>query len=287
MRALFGPAGQDEASRPEIKHTVDFIRHLAKRGATAYEYQCGHGTRIREEKAREIGEAARKNGVALSLHAPYYISLASADEEKRENSIRYILESGRIVTWMGGRRIVVHPGGLSKMERGEATRIACKTLRRAREALDGEGLENVVLCLETMGKVNQLGDLEEVLTFCELDERNLPCIDFGHLNARTQGGLGDKSDFAAILDRMEEILGAERLRSFHGHFSKIEFSKGGEVRHLTFEDGRYGPRYEPLLELAAERGLAPTFICESAGTQLADALTMKTYYEKQLTLQGG
>ena len=280
MSALFGPAGQCEESRAEAKNTVEFIRYLAARGATAFEYQCGRGVNIGESKAREIGDAAKEAGIQISLHAPYYISLASAEEQKRENSVGYILQSARAVQRMGGTRIVVHPGGLGKMERAEATELACTVLSKARRKLDEEGYEDVILCPETMGKVNQLGNLSEILTFCRLDGRNIPCIDFGHLNARTQGGLKSKEDFAQILIEIEKALGRERLTRFHSHFSKIEYSKGGEVRHLTFEDKQYGPKFEFLMELVAEQSLSPTFICESAGTQTRDALLMKKHYTR-------
>ncbi|MEG1449156.1 MAG: endonuclease IV, partial [Oscillospiraceae bacterium] len=88
--------------------------------------------------------------------------------------------------------------------------------------------------------------------------------------------------FEKILDTIENALGKDRLNSFHSHFSKIEYSeKGGEVRHLTFEDREYGPDFEPLLELIYKKGLSPTFICESRGTQAEDALLMKKFYNNQ------
>jgi deoxyribonuclease-4 len=279
MIPRFGPAGNSDsfyaAGKKSTLEAPAWLHHL---GLNAYEYQCGRGVRVSEESARALGEEARKSGVVLSLHAPYFISLASAEPEKRDNSIRYILESARAVTWMGGNRIVVHPGGLGGRSRGEATALACETLRRAQSALDEEGLGDVSICPETMGKINQLGDLDEVLTFCRLDPRFLPCIDFGHLNSRTLGGLNTKEAFAAVLDRLHKELGAERAARFHAHFSKIEYTKGGEKRHLTFADEMYGPEPAPLMELIRTRGLTPTFICESDGTQAEDACTLMRLY---------
>ena len=131
-----------------------------------------------------------------------------------------------------------------------------------------------------MGKVNQLGDLDEVLELCSLDDSFLPCIDFGHLNARTFGEIKSIEDYERILDAIENRLGADRLKVFHSHFSKIEYTvPGGEKRHLTFADNAgFGPDYEPLMELVAKKQLSPIFICESAGTQDEDALTMKKCY---------
>ncbi len=283
MTARFGPAGNSESFYAAgNKATLQAPAWLGSLGLTAYEYQCGRGVRVTAETARAMGVEAEKHGVQMSLHAPYFISLASAEEEKRDNSIRYILESARAVAQMGGERIVVHPGGLGGLSRAEATALASQTLRRAQAALDDEGLSQVRICPETMGKINQLGDLDEVLQFCTIDERFLPCVDFGHLNSRTLGGLNTEEAFAALLDRLHNELGAERGAMFHAHFSKIEYTKGGEKRHLTFEDTVYGPEPAPLMKLIRERGLRPTFICESDGTQAEDALTLQTLYRGEV-----
>ncbi len=280
MIARFGPAGNSDSFYDAgHKSTLEAPEWVAKQGLNAYEYQCGRGVRVSPETAAEMGRLAAQYNVQMSLHAPYFISLASAEEEKRDNSIRYILESARAVAAMGGERIVVHPGGLGGLSRAEATALATVTLRRAQQALDAEGLSAIRICPETMGKINQLGDLEEVLTFCEIDERFLPCIDFGHLNSRTQGGLNSREAFAALLDRLHNALGAQRAAIFHAHFSKIEYTGGGEKRHLTFADTVYGPEPAPLMRLIRERGLTPTFICESDGTQAEDAGTLKCLFE--------
>jgi deoxyribonuclease-4 len=148
------------------------------------------------------------------------------------------------------------------------------------DALDSEGLSHIHICPETMGKVNQLGTLEEVLELCKIDERLIPCIDFGHLNARDLGVLKTKEDFEQIFVKIRDNLGTDRLKNFHSHFSKIEYSKGGEKRHLTFEDTVFGPDFEPVMDLTVKYGCSPTFICESAGTQAEDAKQMKDYYER-------
>ena len=155
---------------------------------------------------------------------------------------------------------------------------ALDTMRRAQAALDEAGYAEMTLCPETMGKIGQLGTLDEVLALCGVDSRITPCIDFGHLNARTLGGIRSKADYAAILDRIGEALGDARARQFHVHFSRIEYSKGGEKRHWTFAETQFGPEPQPLMELLAERGLAPVIICESAGTQAEDAQTMQQMY---------
>ena len=247
-------------------------------GLDCYEYECGRGVNIGEEKAKELGIKAKEAGISLSLHEPYYISMSSVEEEKRLNSINYILASAKAVNAMGGDRIVVHTGSCGKITREHALELALDTMKKAVDALDKAGLSHIHICPETMGKVNQLGTLNEVLKLCQLDERLIPCIDFGHLNARDLGILKTIEDFENVFTSIKNALGTDRLKCFHSHFSKIEYTTGGEKRHLTFEDKVFGPNYEPVMELTYKYGCAPTFICESAGTQAEDAKTMKDYY---------
>lgn len=284
MKTRFGPAGTSESFTARgFRKNEQIPAYLAEFGLNAFEYQCGRGVRISDAAAASFGEAARKADIQLSLHAPYYISLSSLEEEKREKSVDYILQSARAVQALGGTRIVVHSGSCSKLSREEALSLAMDTMRRAIERLDAEGLSSVRVCPETMGKVNQLGTLDEVLALCSIDERMLPCIDFGHLNARTFGGLKVMADFEAVFDAVENRLGLSRLREFHSHFSKIQYTQnGGEKAHLTFADTVYGPEFEPVAELVVRKGCHPTIICESAGTQAEDARTMREIYEAEL-----
>ena len=279
MSAKFGPAGSAESFKSMgYKSSLQIPEYLNKFSLDCFEYQCGRGVNIGEEKAKELGSISKDKGITLSLHAPYYISMSSVEEEKRLNSVNYILASARAVNAMGGDRIVVHTGSCGKISREEALSLAIDTMKLALNALKNEGLSHIHICPETMGKVNQLGTLQEVMELCKIDESLIPCIDFGHLNARDLGILKSKEDFEGVLDQIENDLGKDRLKVFHSHFSKIEYTAGGEKRHLTFEDTVYGPDFEPLMELVYKKGLNPTFICESAGTQTEDAKQMKDYY---------
>ena len=278
----FGTAGtSDSFAALGYKNSLDIPAYTAEMGLDAFEYQCGHSVRLGLEKAAKMGADAAARDILFSVHAPYYISMSSLEEDKRLNSVHYLLQSAAVCKALGGRRIIFHPGSCGKQSREAALEKALDTMCRVQEALDEEGFADLTLCPETMGKIGQLGTLDEVLALCKVDKRITPCIDFGHLNARTLGGIRSKADYAAILDRLEEALGDERARRFHVHFSRIEFSKGGEKRHWTFAETQFGPEPAPLLELLAERGLAPVLICESAGTQAEDARWMKDYYSER------
>ena len=281
MSAKFGPAGNSLSfAAMGYKHSLQVPEYLTKMGLNAFEYQCGRGVNIGIDKATELGNIAKEKGITLSLHAPYYISMSSIEEAKRLNSINYILASARAVNAMGGNRIIVHTGSCGKISREYALELAIDTMKKSIEALDNEGLGHIHICPETMGKVNQLGTLHEVLALCSIDERLIPCIDFGHLNARDLGLFKTLADYEKVFTEIEDKLGSDRLKTFHSHFSKIEYTTGGEKKHLTFEDTVFGPDFEPVMELTYKYGASPTFICESDGTQAEDALLMKKYYEQ-------
>ena len=281
MSAKFGPAGNAESF--PYKSSVDAPRWLSTLGLDAYEYQCGKGVNVGEETARKLGAAAAANSVALSLHAPYFINLANPDPESLKKTTGYIIAACRAADWMGATRVVIHSGALMKRTRREAQDIALNSLKEIVSAVDGEGFGHITLCPETMGKINQLGDLDEVLELCTLDGRLTPCIDFGHLYARTLGELEGHEACVRMLDRVVEVLGEERASRFHSHFSKIQFTLGGgEKMHLTFDQDEFGPDPAPLMAEIARRGWNPTFICESAGTQAEDAVTMKKLYQAAL-----
>ena len=279
MGAKFGVAGNGDLFYSQgYKASEEMPLWLRNFGLDAYEYQCGNGVRIKEETARKIGKNAEENGILMSLHSPYYINLATPEEEKRKKSIDYIVQSLAAADFMGAKRVVVHSGAIGKMTREEALEYAKITVKLAQQTADDMGYGNIHLCIETMGKINQLGNLEEVTELCRIDDRLLPTVDFGHLNARMLGGLKTYEDFLKIFDTIENKLGKDRLQIFHSHFSKIEYTKGGEKKHLTFADEIYGPDFEYVAEIVYKKGLSPTFICESAGTQPEDALTMKKIY---------
>ncbi len=277
----FGPGGNSE-SFGKRKFPEQLPEYLASMGLNGYEIECGRGVRISEKTYNLLPDIAREHNIYFTLHAPYFISLSSESEETRLKSVTYIEESAVAAHKLGIRKIVVHSGSCAKMPRETALELAKDTLQKAQARLDELGMPEIIICPETMGKINQLGTLSEDMELCKVDERFLPCVDFGHLNARTLGGIKTIDDYAAILDEIKDKLGYERLKNFHVHFSKIQYTAGGEKCHLTFADNEYGPQYEPLMELFAKRGLEPSVICESAGTQAEDVALMKKSYESYL-----
>ena len=283
---LFGPSGNSESFYAKgYSHTEQSAKYVRDMGLDCFEYSFGRGVRMTEAKAISIGDAFREQNVEISVHAPYYINFANPSDESAQNSYNYVLDSGRVLKLMGGRRCVFHSATQGKMEREAAVALAEERLKVLRDYIYMNNLQDLYFCPETMGKIAQIGTLEEIVRFCKIDEVYLPCIDFGHLNAREQGSLKTVSDYKDRLEYMIAELGYDRVKHFHVHFSKIQYSAKGEVRHLTFEDTQYGPEFEPLAAALAELKLEPYIVSESAGTQAEDALAMKECYTRILRAQ--
>ncbi len=277
----FGPSGNSlafyNAGKNKSEQSAVWVKEM---GLDCFEYSFGRGVNLSDDKAVAIGKAFNDNGVEISVHAPYYVNFSNPDEELAKKSYEYVLSSARKVKLMGGHRVVFHPASQGKLDRRVAVELAKERLSVLRDLIYAENLEDVLFCPETMGKLGQIGTIEEIVEFCKIDKVFIPAVDFGHVNAREQGSLKTTKDYLDRLEYMISELGHDKVNKMHVHFSKIEYSSKGEVRHLTFEDKVFGPDFTPLAEALKILNLAPYIVCESAGTQDIDALTMKKIYFK-------
>ena len=277
-KALFGPSGNpDSFYASGRKASVEIPEWLAEQGLGAYEYSLTRGVNVSEKTARMIGTKATEFGIAMSVHAPYYISLATTDEATVINTTNHFMKSLEAAEWMGADRVAFHMGGIGKLPRREAMDLAKRRLIHVLEEAQRRGLTGPKLAAETHGKVNQLGTVNEIIEVCKLSSQMIPLVDFAHLYAVAGGGFSQPLDYGRIFEQIGKELGDETARTLHIHFSSIEFTKGGEKRHWGFQDD-FGPPHQPLLHWVAEHKLAPRIICESAGTQSEDAKTMQDFY---------
>ena len=282
--ATFGPGGNgDWFRRDGNKSPLQTPGWLSRIGLDAFEYEATRGVSASEESLRALGDKAREHGIRMSLHTQYYISLSGIDPQTRLKSLDYIKTSLWAADLIGADTIVIHSGSAGKISREEAMRLSCDTLEQLLGAL-GDEYSHIRMGIETMGKLNQLGTLDEVLEQCRVSDRFVPVVDFGHLNCREGGqAFPDVDAYRRVFDRIATECGDAVARSLHCHFSKIEYTAAGEKCHLTFEDTAFGPSFEPLAEAIIREDVAPRIICESAGTQAEDALWMK----KTLASMGG
>lgn len=275
----FGPSGNSASFYAMgYKHTAEAPEYLKKFGLDCFEYSFGRGITLSKEKAEEIGAAFADAGMEISVHAPYFINFANPEEEAAQKSYGYVLNSARYLKHFGGSRLVFHPAAQGKQSRTEAVERTADRLKALRDMIYENGLQDIMYCPETMGKLAQIGTLEEVVEFCKIDKIYTPAIDFGHINAREQGSLKTVEDYKSRLEYAIGELGYDRMKNFHVHFSKIMYGGKGEIKHLTFEDAVYGPQFEPLAVALKELGLQPYIVSESDGTQAEDAKAMKDIY---------
>ena len=277
-RATFGTGGNSDSFYADgKKSTIQAPEWIKLRGLDAYEFEAGNGLNAGEATLKKIGDAAREHGILMSFHTPYFISLSGTVPEKRLKSIDYISRSLWASELLGADTIVIHAGSAAKITREEAMLLASDTLYKN---LEVNGETDIRMGIETMGKINQLGTLDEVIELCKISPKYHPVVDFGHLNARNVGGaFPDVDSYREVFDRIANALGDEYAYNLHCHFSKIEYTGAGEKRHLTFADTVYGPDFEPLAEAIIKEGVCPRIISESDGTQAEDALAMKKIWE--------
>ncbi len=271
-RFRFGPAGKPVEYKGDMTGVPEFLRKL---GLNALEYQAVRGVRIREEKARKLGEETKKYDVLLSIHAPYYINFGSPKPETVNASIRRLNDSIRAANWMEAYIVVFHPGYYKDTTPGEALKRAIEALKQVEEYRRSIGADKVWLGPETTGKVTQLGTLEENIALCREIDRCKPVVDWAHMYARSFGEyITTKDHVLEVVELIEKELGTQAVKPLHMHFSRIEFGKGGEKEHHTLAEKEYGPEFEVVCSGLTEAGVEGVFISESPILE-KDALVMR------------
>jgi len=232
------------------------IEYLSDIGLNAMEVQFVRGIFMDSASAKKTGQLAKKSGVRLSVHAPYYINLASKKKETIEKSKRFIINSAKIAGGMGANIVVFHAAYYLN-DTFASVRDACE------EIVNKIG-DDVYLGIETTGRQNQFGTLDEIVSIMTEVDRIVPVLDFAHIHARGNGSLKRKKDFDDILDKFDKT-------EFHIHFTGVEYSKGNEKKHTPLNDE---PNFRHLAEALVDRGCDATVICESPLLE-RDALKMK------------
>ncbi len=281
---LFGPAGNSDSFYAEgYENTLSAAEWIKQQGLDIYEYSFGRGYRMSLDTAKIIGDEFKKNNIEISVHAPYFINFATQDKDLLAKTFNYIETGIKFLRAFGCSRLIFHPGSMGDQTREEAFILAKNRIGEFVNMLDSQKLlDGIYLCPETMGKSKQIGTYQEILEICALNKHLLPTFDFGHINALTQGALKSKKDYIKIFTKSLETIGTQRTQNCHIHFSKIQYSNKGEVKHLTFDDNIYGPDFLPLCEALIQLDLSPHIICESSGTMAEDAKKMKEIYLKTL-----
>jgi len=256
----FGTVGSPLSAPKKPGGAQGAVLRLAELGLDAFEIGWVQSVRVKEETCLAIRQAASEAGVALSVHAPYYINL-NATQEEWPKSRKRLMDAAYYGNLAGATDIIFHPGSYFGQEPAAVLEVAVPRLRGCVEELREAG-NPAILRPETMGKSALLGTLEDTLEMAAAIEGVLPCIDFSHLHARTgDGSLNSYEEWMRVLKGYKRALGAKSLKRLHCHLSGIEYGEKGERNHLMLADSDFD--LKGLLRALAEMKCAGRIVCES------------------------
>lgn len=275
------------------------FRWISEIGLNWIELQNTYGVKMKDEQAYLYKRLSEEYRVGISIHGPYFISLASPDSEVVRRSKERVLQCYALAEKLGARRIIFHPGYFS----GKDIESRNRGLEQLIEALNSiESLlpnDEIFLYPETAGKKSQLGSVQEIITICKNVKFARPCIDVAHVHGFEGGALTSKEKILEILEMLEKELGRKMLEETHFHMYPIEYDYHGEKRHRAFHDrietaqmtlfdsdniyyDRYYPLPEHFIDAIKEKRMNPIVVCEARDSQDRGALLMKKlFYERE------
>ncbi len=293
-RALFGVAGFPPAFFESIykKKRENIFEWLKAINLDWVELQNTYGVKMKDDQAYLYRALAEEHGIGISLHAPYYITLASADDEVIERSKERVLQCFALASKIGAQRIIFHPGhfpGKEKKDREEALKKIVDGLN----SIEAEIPKGIYIYPETAGKKSQIGSVKDIIDICTHVKYARPCIDVAHVHGFENGKLKSAESIIEILDQIENNLGRAYLEETHFHMYPVEIDHNGEKKHRAFEDrienlqielfqenidDRYFPLPEHFIEAVKYKKLYPVVICEARDSQDRGAFIMKNLF---------
>jgi deoxyribonuclease-4 len=259
----FGPARVPSRESPEAA-----IQLLLERGHTACEIDFESKFWMDYEWAERFGKLARENSIALSVHAPIAGFVGHAERGKKLNmAIGMLDHSAGIALAAGAELVVFHPGFLLGRDREQALEDVVEQAGELRERLEKKG-RGVPFGVEVMGRVRELGSIDDVLEIASRVSWIRPVLDFAHMHATSDGAFTEVEAFAPVLERADEVI--EPGAPFHVHFSDIAYANRNETKHLAYGEGTL--RAEPLGEALARFDRPATVISESPNEESHQAI---------------
>jgi len=253
----FGPTGIGS-----VKDAISNLEMFHELGLSAAEVGFTYGAYIKnKEDALEISKVAKKLGIFLSIHAPYYVNLNSKEDKKIENSKKRILRCCEVGHWLGAKRVVFHPGFYSGMKSEEAAVKIRSGIIEMQEIVK-KNKWDIELCPEIMGKINVFGSIDEIGDL--INETGCgACVDIAHVLARY-----GKYEF-------EKIKNVFKSKKWHVHFSGIEYGDKGEKRHLITQS----EEWKKVLKFLKKLDKDVVIVCESPDA-VGDSVVGKKIWEK-------
>jgi deoxyribonuclease-4 len=271
---LFGTVGSPAATPARPGGTIGGIQYAASIGLEALELAWVNGVRVGEATCAAIKQAGKDNGIALSVHAPYYINLNS-DNEKWPRLRTYLMDAAHFGHLAGATDIIFHPGTYFGRPVEDVLKVTIPRLRGCVDELRNAG-NPVTLRPEISGKAAMLGSLADVLEMAKSIPGILPCIDFAHLHARLgDGAMNSYAEWISALDLYRSSLGELAMQRLHIHLSGINYGPKGEKNHLVMEEADLD--FRNLMRALHDSGAQGRIMCESPVMEV-DALKFKALW---------
>ena len=250
-----GPGGIPSRDDPAAA-----IATLIERGYDACEIDFSEGFWMDREYAPRLGSLAKDAGLALSIHAPLAAFLGHVQHggRKHQMAVGMLDHTAGLAAACGAAPIVIHPGFLLGRSRDDALTAVVAQLTELRQRLATKG-RAVDFGVEVMGRVQELGNLDDIVAICRHFDWVRPVIDFAHMHATSDGGFTSVGPFSAALTAADGVL--QRGVPFHIHFSDISFANRNEKAHLPYGQGTL--RADPLAQALTGFDRSATVISES------------------------
>ena len=248
---------------------------LEQLGLDGMEIEFVHGVRMSPQNQKLVKEQSKSKNMVLTAHGPYYINLNSKEEEKIEASKKRIIDTAKMAETLGAYSITYHAAFYMGMDKETVYNKVEKSMAEITETLKSQNIK-IWVRPETTGKATQWGDVEEIVRLSKTFEQVLPCVDFSHLHARTNGEYNTYDEFAKVCEPIGNDIGDYALKNFHAHIAGIEYGEKGEKKHLLLEESDMN--YKDLIKAFKDFDVKGVVVCESPVME-KDAVILKAYYE--------
>jgi deoxyribonuclease IV len=266
----FGTVGSPSATPPNPGGTVGGIQYAASIGLNALELAWVNGVRVGETTCAAIKQMGESSGMALSVHAPYYINL-NGDDEKWPRLRKYLTDAAHFGNLAGATDIVFHPGSYFGRPPKDVLKTVLPRLEEVVAEIRAAG-NLVTLRPEALGKAAVIGSLSDVLALTQV-EGVVPCMDFAHLHARAgDGSMNTYEEWMRVLEAYHHVLGDAAMKQMHIHLSGIEYGPKREKNHLVMEEADLD--FAALFCALRDAGAGGRLMCESPAMEV-DALKFR------------
>ena len=253
--------------------TISGLNRILELGLDGMELEFVRGVKMTESKAKEVKELSIKYNFSISVHAPYYINLATDDKTKLKNSFNFIIQSCKIGYLANAKNVVFHPGYYQNENPISVHKKIKLRIKEIVKILKDEGIE-ITIRPETMGKPSQYGNIDELLDLMEI-ENVKPCIDLAHLHARENGKYNNYEEIFELFKKFPKEL----IKDIHIHYSGIVYDNKGEKKHVNLWEKESDMNYYDFLKVLIDLEVEGILVSESPYMEI-DALLLKEVYNE-------